>query len=154
MSGDVAVTGVPAPVAEAVRAVYLRCGGANLAGSILEAAREGNEALRGYFEWDDTEAAEQWRLAQAQSLVRRVKVTLIRSADTDPITVRAYIAARELPSNEAPAGSFVAIEELAGESDRQAALMQSIARDMARLRAKYRHVGDFLQIASELLAEE
>lgn len=153
MSADIAVVGVPTDVAEAVRGVYVQCAGHDLAGNLLAAAAAGNETLRGYFEWDNDKAAHEWRLTQAEALVRRVKVTLIRGEDQEPITVRAYIARRELPqSADTKPGSFVAIEDIAGATEQEAALVESIRRDLRRLQAKYRHVQDFLSIVSEELA--
>jgi hypothetical protein len=132
--------------------VYNECGGHDLAANVLAAAAAGDESLHGYFEWDDTAAAESYRLEQAQALVRRVKVTILSQGAPDPIVVRAYIASRELPADDdRPPGSYVAIEEIAGATSEQAALMESIQRDVIRLRRKYKHVSDFLSIVTEAL---
>jgi hypothetical protein len=44
--------------------------------AVLDAARPEGSLLHGYFDWDDTAAAERWRLTQAGNLVRRVRVHL------------------------------------------------------------------------------
>lgn len=152
MSTDLATTGVPTEVAAAVRRIYTECGGHDLASNVLAAAAGGDSALHGYFEWDDSAAAAAYRLEQAQALVRRVKVTIIQQGAPEPISVRAYIAARELPAAEdRQPGSYVAIEEIAGATSEQAALMESIQRDVVRLRRKYQHVSDFLTIVTDAL---
>ena len=43
---------------------------------VLEAARPVASPLHGFFEWDDSKAAEAHRLEQARDLIRRVKIEL------------------------------------------------------------------------------
>lgn len=43
---------------------------------VLEAARPSASPLHGFFEWDDSKAAEAHRLEQARDLIRRVKIEL------------------------------------------------------------------------------
>jgi hypothetical protein len=43
---------------------------------VVEAARDPNSPLHSAFTWDDAEAAEQYRLAQARVLLRRVRVEI------------------------------------------------------------------------------
>lgn len=42
---------------------------------VLEAASHPDHPLHRYFEWDETEAAHQWRLMQARGLIRKVLVS-------------------------------------------------------------------------------
>lgn len=48
---------------------------------VVNAARNPNSAMHSQFEWDDGEAAEAWRLQQARTLIRRVKVNVVRTDD-------------------------------------------------------------------------
>ena len=57
---------------------------------VLDEARKKTSPLHTYFEWDDSEAANQWRLAQAGSLIRKVRVTLIREDGKSELKVRAF----------------------------------------------------------------
>lgn len=41
---------------------------------VVEAARPDGSALHGCFEWDDSKAAESYRIEQARELIRRVKI--------------------------------------------------------------------------------
>ncbi len=45
--------------------------------AVVEAARDEASPLHPYFEWDDTEAAHQYRLVQARKLIVRVGVTRV-----------------------------------------------------------------------------
>lgn len=42
--------------------------------AVVESARDPNSPMHSFFEWDDTEAARQYRLGQARQLIRRIKV--------------------------------------------------------------------------------
>ena len=56
---------------------------------VVDAARDEDSALHKHFTWDDSEAAEYWRLTQARQLIRAVKVRII-GAEGQPVVVRAF----------------------------------------------------------------
>lgn len=56
---------------------------------VVEFARNPETALHSQFEWDDTEAAAQYRLRQAGDVIRRAWVQVI---DTEPIIHRAFVS--------------------------------------------------------------
>lgn len=153
---ELEVVGVPQAVAAAVREVYLATGGQGLTAAVLEAAKDQTSALHGYFEWSDDKAAVAYRLSQAEDLVRRIKVKIIKADASPPIRVRAYISNRELPATspgDTVAGSYTAIEELAGGTAAELALLESINRDVMRLRQKYKSVTDFLEVVTDILED-
>jgi hypothetical protein len=137
----------PDAIAE-IRSIYVATGGAALAPSVVDQARDPHSALHGYFEWDDTLAAEAHRLSQAENLIRRVKVTILPSGSSAPVQVRAYIATRELRDaatglgdtaiSGAPPGSYRALEDVKGTSAYEEAVLSNIQTDLIRLRHKYR----------------
>ena len=45
--------------------------------AVLDAARPASSPIHDCFDWDDSEAAEKWRLEQARELIRRVKIELV-----------------------------------------------------------------------------
>lgn len=57
---------------------------------VVDAARNPNSSMHGQFNWDDTEAAHQYRISQARALIKRVKVNVIRGDDT-VVRVSSYI---------------------------------------------------------------
>lgn len=56
--------------------------------SVLAEAEREDSPLHKYFEWDDTEAARQYRLTQARGLVRSLMITFIKNQKTE--TTRAF----------------------------------------------------------------
>lgn len=57
--------------------------------SVIEAARNDKSALHGYFDWDDTIAAHKWRIEQARTLIRSVKIEV--SVEARQIRTVAYV---------------------------------------------------------------
>lgn len=57
---------------------------------VLQAARRKRSELHKLFEWDDSSAAEKWRMHQARNLIRSVRVTVndVKQAPARPIFVR------------------------------------------------------------------
>lgn len=151
-SSDVAISGVPQEVAAAIREAYIQEDGQRLPELVLAKAEAGDDRLRGYFEWDDSAAGHAYRLEQAAQLVRRVKVTVLRSPDEPPIKVRAYIARKELPATEETIepGAYIAIERVAGQTAYEASVQDAIRRDLLRLERKYRDTNLLFSMAEEV----
>lgn len=59
---------------------------------VVDAARNPNSSMHSQFEWDDGEAAEAYRLQQARSLIRRVKVEVIRP-DNQVVHIPSFVRA-------------------------------------------------------------
>lgn len=61
---------------------------------VVDDARNHNSPLHSFFEWNDGDAAEQWRLQQARGLIR--SVVAIYTDDTQPaVRTRAYVHVAE-----------------------------------------------------------
>lgn len=61
---------------EALLAIAERDGGLITPIAVIEAARDPNSVLHGAFTWDDREAAEKWRIREAQHLIRECRITI------------------------------------------------------------------------------
>ena len=57
---------------------------------VLEAARPKGSPIHGFFNWDDTAAAESWRLQQARQLTNHLEVVVI--GDEGERSVRAFMS--------------------------------------------------------------
>jgi len=102
-----------------------------LPADVVEAARDPMSPLHGQFEWDDSAAAEAYRLQQAGDLIRRVKITL--TVEDKPVRVVRYVSTQqEAPSSyrvvtRAPMVDLMQVElrRLLGNIDRVKALAQA-----------------------------
>lgn len=154
MSELVKVSGVTVDVAQRLRTLYVTAGNSLREADVLADARDEASPLHGYFEWDDTAAAEAHRLSQASALIRRVKVQVITQPDTDPIKVRAYVARAELSASAdvGESGTYVAIEDVAGQTAWEVSLRDNMQRDLLRVKRRYENTSMLLEVASEVFA--
>ena len=62
---------------EALKAIAKRDGGLLRPQAVVDAARPESSPLHGAFCWDDTEAADKYRILQAQQLIRSFRVEVV-----------------------------------------------------------------------------
>lgn len=74
----------PQPIGEAIARLK-----SPTAAEIVEAAENERNALHELFEWDDSEAAHQYRLETAQKVARNLTVE-VKIADKEPFEMRAF----------------------------------------------------------------
>jgi hypothetical protein len=61
-------------VQQELQAIADRHDGKLPASAVVDFARDPSTALHARFDWDDSEAAEKWRLEQARTIIARVKI--------------------------------------------------------------------------------
>lgn len=114
---------------------------------VLADARGHNSPLHSFFEWDDTAAAHQHRLAQARGLIRSV-VAVYTSDDKPAVRTRAYI---HVPEKGAPHYRD-AVEAMSTKKTR-AIVLQTAWREFQQFRQKYKHLkelADLFEAADEV----
>lgn len=120
---------------------------------VVDRARDKASSLHRYFEWDDTRAAAEYRLAQAGAMIRRVKLTIIRPVADDPkvidmaveraprleaSTVRKYVSPQgERKSKDNPTGGYANIADVLSDPKRMEDLLQTALGELRALREKY-----------------
>jgi len=110
-------------------------GGVLLPGDVVTAAKRKTHPLHSYFEWDDSEAANKYRINQARALIRTVTVSFKTGPVTEPTTVkvRRYVSASDIGAD--PATGYRVVTEL--DSVERANLLQSLDNELAVLERKY-----------------
>lgn len=93
---------------------------------VLSEARDESSPLHKHFEWDDSEAAEQYRRQQARSLIQKCKITLIES---QPVEIRAFVS---LPTDRENGGGYRLTSEVMGDDRMKAELLRDIKLTIAR----------------------
>jgi len=96
---------------------------------MIESARNAKHPLHRYFEWDDSVAAQKFRLAQAQSLIMGSKyVAVLNSKATDPVNDQLVISAHQVQVRKylpiARGAGQKTREEVLGEEDSRARLVE------------------------------
>lgn len=96
---------------------------------IVDAARSPTSALHSFFEWNDSKAAEKYRLIQAGMLVRHVQV-VITPPDMEPRTVRAWVS----PS---PGGGYFGVARVLSDKEMRARLLEQARTDLIAFQNRY-----------------
>ena len=133
----------PQMIGETLDAIRVARGGALKPEHVVEAARPADQPLHRHFEWDDAVAAEAFRIDQARSMVRLVRV-LADDGETRP----ALVSLR--------AGDGVAyrdIDDVLRSSDLRSRLLESAERDLASWQARYRELHDLVELAEPIRRE-
>lgn len=117
---------------------------------VVDAARDPKHPLHSRLEWDDSAAAEKYRLDQAAALIRSVRITYADNP-TGPKDLRAFTAIKGRDSHKA---DYVPTEvAMANPFTRQLVLRQ-MERDWRTFKRRYEHMTEFADlIARELEGE-
>jgi len=121
------------------------------AGDVVDWAKGNPDStLHKQFQWNDSVAAEKYRLSQARSLIRLVVTVPHREA----VKSRAYVS---LPQDRSTAGGgYRAIREVMSDPERRAELLQQALNDLAAFRRKYADISELSVLfgqADKLLEE-
>lgn len=100
---------------------------------VLEAT-QADHPLHSYFTWDESEAAHRFRLIEAQTMIRQVKVIIELHPNTEPIQVRAFIAGEDCAAGQ---GLYRDVRDVITNDLYRTAWMQTMRRDWERLLRKY-----------------
>lgn len=111
---------------------------------VVEEARDPESPLHGRFEWDDGEAAEQYRQIQARRLIRLVRVTYSEGDEGGPSrSVRGFHAVVQPESGR---HSYEPLAELKKDSVQMKILLQQMRREWLAMRRRYEHMHEFWEL--------
>lgn len=101
---------------------------------VVEVARDESSPLHGCFQWDDSEAAHQYRLVQARNLLR-VYVN-VEDRKSDP--VQAFVS---LTSDRVkPGGGYRVLTDVMNDDAMREQLLQDAFVQFRNMRRKYQHL--------------
>ncbi len=116
---------------------------------VVETARDPEHPLHSRFEWDDSVAAEKWRLEQASQLLRVVKLPADPSRPND---LRAFVAVKGKDSHRA---DYMPTEEALADEFARKLVLRDMEREWRLLKRRYEHMREFAQlILLDLLKKE
>lgn len=129
------IVGVPQEVGDRLMLLYKEHDHRLVPEAVVKDATNPHSPLHSYFDWDQSEAAQKWRVHQARLLINRVRVEVITD-DHEPVRVRGFIATEAVTGEFG--GGYVSVDDVEREKKDAAAVLASIERDIGRLRRKYR----------------
>lgn len=136
-------------IAAELSQIQERAGGLLLPADVVNFARDQGTELHTQFIWDDTEAAEKFRLDQARQVIR-AHVIIIGS---DPTPVRAQVS---LSTDRGNGGGYRAMVTVLADAEQNATMVRDALRELIRIKAKYERVSTLREIwsAIEVAANE
>lgn len=116
--------------------------GSLTAALVVDVARDPDHPLHARFEWDDTVAAEKWRLEQAGQLLRVVKLP---PNPARPHDLRAFVAVKGQESHRA---EYVPTEVAMADEFTRKLVLADMQREWRALKRRYEHMAEFAQMVS------
>jgi hypothetical protein len=121
------------------------------ADAVVEFAKNEDTALHSKFEWDDTKAGHQWRLAQARNIIR-INVEMIKGSGDD-MPVRMFVNLKDDRYNGDGGGYRRTVDVLTDEERRRQLLKEALA-DANAWRKRYKHLKELDGVFAALDAVE
>lgn len=114
---------------------------------LVDVARDPEHPLHHRFDWDDTKAAEKWRLEQAGALLRVTYAPI----PGKPRDMRAFMAVR---GDDAPTSEYVPTEEALTDEFTRSLLIRQFDREWKAFKRRYSDLVEFADlILSDLQGE-
>lgn len=108
--------------------------------TVVEHARNPESPLHDCFEWDDSEAAEQFRLWQARSLIR-VCVTVEPQTQQ---TIRTYVSV--MPQRKESGGGYLSTIEAMSDPVQRALVLETALRELTAFEKKYQQLQELAPV--------
>ncbi len=122
----------PQMIGDTLDSIRMKAGGELKPGRIVEEATAAEHPLHPFFEWDDKVAADGYRLDQARTIVRSIRVEV---ADEPPMPAFISITG-------ANGVSYRSLGDVQRSSDLQRALLRQADCDLAAWEMRYRALRD------------
>ena len=123
---------------EALRAIAARNGGMIMPSQVVDEARDPASVLHGSFEWDDTVAAEKYRVIQAQKLIRAFVVTI--ECGGEKIDVPAFVGVSADRNEKSANNPYHRIENVKEYPDILAVAEKDALNQLVAIRKRHGHL--------------
>lgn len=123
-----------------------QCSGEITPRDVVDDARNPNSPLHSFFEWDDSSAAEQYRLSQARCLIRSV-VAVYTQPDKPAVRTRMYVHI-----NEPGAQHYREVSHAMSRSETRNAVLRRAWRELQAWRKRYailKEFSDLIEVIDE-----
>jgi hypothetical protein len=135
------------PVLVALQQIAALNGGVLNPRMVIEAARDEGSVLHDHFEWDDTTAAEGFRLVQAGMLIRRVRLRIVTDdRDSRTVNIQVSRAFESLPSMRRRDGGYLALQTIVDDPVKKRELLDQVLTDLEALRRKYAYLEELSDV--------
>ena len=107
--------------------------------SVLEKARDENSPLHNLFEWDDSVAAEKYRLNQARQIIQQI-VIVKDHPNAEPRMIRSFVTTSK---ND---GSYQLISAVVQDTDKYEVLLRRARLELQAFKEKYQSLVELKEL--------
>jgi len=115
-----------------LRGIYQKNDGLLTPEAIVDAARDKKTELHSHFEWDDSKAAEQYRLEQARGILQ-VTVEYLRDSKGKKVPCRVFVSL----TSDRKGGGYRSTVDVMNDKDYKAQLLKDALDDLETFKRKY-----------------
>ena len=109
---------------------------------VVKAARDPSSPLHNNFDWDDTEAAEKWRLEQARQLIR-VSVQVLAGTNE---THRVFVSLE----NDRGKNGYRLLVDVLGDDDLRRRLLDQAFKELKHFQDKYHEIEELIPVFNKI----
>ena len=131
-----------AEVSAELRRIAAAHGGLLRASDVVREAADAASPIHSYFEWDDTEAAQLFRLQQARQLIR--VVVEVQQYDEQTYRVRTFVSLTEDRIQEG--GGYRVMATVLSNPPARARLLNQAMRELNSFKVKYQELSELVGI--------
>lgn len=106
---------------------------------VLDSARNEDSPIHSLFEWDDSIAAEQYRLKQATTLICNLAVEI--ETDKKPIECRAFMEV-----TDQKVGTFMNVQSAFENHDTRQIVLDRAKRELTMFKQKYKNLNELAKV--------
>lgn len=117
--------------------------------AVVREARAENSPLHGYFTWDDSRAAERYRLIEAGRLIATVRIEYRQKKAAQVVYTPAFIPTG---TNSEGKRQYYPVEEVTKNDFLREKALADARSEMESTRARYSHLVDLLELSTEVFA--
>jgi hypothetical protein len=119
--------------------------------NVVEDARAASSPLHDGFTWDDSEAAEKFRLDEARYILRAIIIVTSDPIDEDeePSTVRAFFPVKEEDEEES---SYVNVTDVMSDSKLRAKILTRAYDELTAWKERYNNLEEFADVRKAIVA--
>lgn len=111
---------------------------------VVDDARPVGSPLHNRFEWNDEVAGEQYRLVQAQKLIRSVRISVESPVTGEKFFVREFTSNTE--AGDTATGRYTPTEEIVTDDQALKLLLLEFQREIEDLKKRYGHLEQFADL--------
>jgi hypothetical protein len=137
----------PQKIGEALATIAAASNGHLTPKAVVSEARNNRSVLHRHFEWDDAVAAEAFRLDQARTLIRSIRVVDDENDETPP----AWVSISDKGGT-----SYRTLQDVLDSADLQAQALKQAERDLDAFQKRYRQfedICDVIKSAREIISK-